>query len=192
MPNDQRYPLNWPAGQPRTPVHKRRRAPFQVTAAQAREEMLEELQRLGATGVIISSNQRRNRDGSLSARQVAIRDPGVAVYFRRKDRQLVLACDNYDELYDNIRAIGKTVEAMRGIERWGSGDMLDRAFTGFEALPAPEQWYQVLGLSSSAAADQIDAAYRDLAKTAHPDRGGSEADMSRLNAARDAGRKARA
>lgn len=86
-----------------------------------------------------------------------------------------------------MRAIGKTVEAMRGIERWGASDMLDRAFTGFEALAAPEQWWQVLGVGQSASRDEISRAYREKARTAHPDQGGSDAAMARLNAARDQG-----
>jgi DnaJ-domain-containing protein 1 len=91
---------------------------------------------------------------------------------------------------DNVRAVGKTIEALRGIERWGASDMMERAFSAFEALPAPEQWWQVLGVSASASAAEIDAAYRAKARAAHPDTGGSDAAMARLNAARDRARLA--
>ena len=185
----QAYPLQWPAGWPR--ARGRKTAPFKVPPQQARREMLEELARLGAKDVIVSTDQPLNRDGSTSLVRRYISDPGVAVYFKRKGRDVVLACDQYGEIHDNMRAIGKTAEAMRGIERWGASDMLDRAFTGFEALPAPEQWWQVLGVSERATPDEINAAYRRLAATAHPDQGGTDAAMARLNAARDAGRKAR-
>ncbi|WP_447724560.1 J domain-containing protein [Sphingomonas koreensis] len=180
----QAYPLQWPAGWPR--ARSRKVAPFKVPPQQARREMLEELSRLGARDVIVSTDQPLNRDGSTSLVRRYIADPGVAVYFKRKGRDVVLACDQYGEIHDNMRAIGKTAEAMRGIERWGASDMLDRAFTGFEALPAPEQWWQVLGLGEHATLDQIKAAYRSLAAKAHPDQGGSDAAMARLNAARDA------
>lgn len=184
----QRYPLQWPAGWPR--ARSRREAPFKVPADQAREEMIEELQRLGATNIILSTDQPLRKDGWPRADRTW-RDPGIAVYFKRKGQDVVLACDQYHQPHDNMRAIGKTVEAMRGIERWGASDMLDRAFRGFEALPAPEQWWQVLGVPQSASATDIDAAYRALAFEAHPDRGGSDAAMARLNGARDAGRRAR-
>ncbi|KQX18376.1 MULTISPECIES: DnaJ domain-containing protein [unclassified Sphingomonas] len=185
----QAYPLHWPAGWPR--ARSRRDAAFKVTPVQAKLEMMDELSRLGAREVIVSTDQPLNRDGSPSMTR-RWGDPGVAVYFKRKGKPVVLACDQFYQLHDNMRAIGKTIEAMRGIERWGASDMLDRAFTGFEALPAPEQWWQVLGLTADADLEAIELAYRRLAPSFHPDRGGSDAAMARLNAARDAGRVARA
>ncbi len=183
-----RFPLDWPAGWKRTQWPKR--APFKVTPLKAERDMLAELRMMGANRIIISTNRRVNRDGSFSVARQSIYDMGVSVYFRRNGRDVVLACDQYDEIHANVRAIGKTIEALRGIERWGASDMLDRAFTGFEALPAPEQWWQVLGVSAGASSAEIDAAYREQAKTAHPDRGGSDAAMARLNRARDDGRAA--
>jgi curved DNA-binding protein CbpA len=44
----------------------------------------------------------------------------------------------------------------------------------------------VLGVGQHAPRAQIEAAYRELARKAHPDTGGSNAAMARLNAARDA------
>jgi hypothetical protein len=99
----------------------------------------------------------------------------------------VLACDQYEQIHENIRAIGKTIEALRGIERWGASDMLDRAFTGFEALPAPKVWWEVLGLTGpSATRSEIAIAYRRASNEAHPDKpGGSHDKMAAVNAARD-------
>lgn len=192
MTFDRRFPLHWPEGWPRTPASKRKAAPFKVTPAQARDEMLRELELLGATSIQISSDQRLNRDGSLSAQRHQLTEPGVAIYFRRKGVDVVLACDQYADLHDNIRAIGKTVEAMRGIERWGASDMLDRAFTGFTALAAPESWWQILGISQTATSAEIDAAWRAKMRDAHPDRpGGSDAAAARLNQARDDARSSR-
>jgi len=115
-------------------------------------------------------------------------DKGVAVYFTYKDRQMCFACDVWDKVEDNIQAVRKTIEALRGIARWGTGDMMERAFTGFQALPSPEmvnkrQWWQVLGLSQDAASEAIKKAYRRKAKVCHPDAGGDEARMAELNAA---------
>jgi hypothetical protein len=184
----QAYPLHWPAGWPR--ARNRKDAPFKVSGQQAKKEMFEELTRLGAKDIIVSADQPLNKDGTPTLRR-SWGDPGIAVYFTRKGRPVVLACDQYYEPHDNMRAIGKTAEAMRGIERWGASDMLDRAFRGFEALPAPEQWWEVLEVSQSATVEEIDAAYRAKARAAHPDTGGSDAAMARLNAARDQGRKER-
>jgi hypothetical protein len=54
--------------------------------------------------------------------------------------------------------------------------------------------YEVLGVSPTASADDIRAAYRNAARARHPDAGGSADEMQRLNAAwqvlRDPGRRA--
>ena len=78
-----------------------------------------------------------------------------------------------------------TIEALRGIERWGSGDMVNQAFTGFVALPSQENPYDVLGVRPTATQDEIDAAYRQKARHAHPDAGGSTEAMQRLNDAKN-------
>lgn len=181
------FPLQWPAGWPRTEWRDRLRAPFRVTPGVAIKEAYEEVRRLGGEMAVISTNVALRRDGLPYAKQERVIDPGAAVYFVRKGKQVSFACDQYDDVYANIRAIGKTIEAMRGIQRWGASDMLDRAFTGFEALPAPEQWWQVLGVTSTASADEIKRAFRAKATDAHPDHGGSDAAIHRLVIARDQG-----
>lgn len=69
--------------------------------------------------------------------------------------------------------------------------VLERAFTGFTALPAPgakREWWEVLGLNRSACTrDDIRVAYRQLASLHHPDKpGGSHERMAELNAAQEA------
>jgi hypothetical protein len=180
-----KFPLTWPPGWKRTTFPKS--APFKVTPSQAEKELLAELDRLGARDIIISTDRRVNRDGSFSVARQTLYDHGVAIYFTRKGREVVLACDQYEQIHENIRAIGKTIEALRGIERWGASDMLDRAFTGFEALPAPKVWWEVLGLTGpSATRSEIAIAYRRASNEAHPDKpGGSHDKMAAVNAARD-------
>ncbi len=97
---------------------------------------------------------------------------------------MCFACDKWQDVYDNIYAIGKTIEALRGIERWGTGDMVEQAFTGFVALPAPKSPHEILGVTAGASEEEIDAAYRQKAMAVHPDRGGSAAAMAEINEAR--------
>jgi hypothetical protein len=83
---------------------------------------------------------------------------------------------------------------MRAIERHGGGQVLERAFTGFDALPAPKTFWQVLGLEKIPRANitraTVENAYRALAQTHHPDKpGGDHVRMSELNSARDAALK---
>ena len=143
---------------------------------------------LGGINPILSTNIPLRRDGLPYANHRQPDDKGVAVYFTYKGRQMCFACDKWDKVEDNIQAVRKTIEALRGIARWGTGDMMERAFTGFEALPAPGQrakrpWWQVLGVHQDATPEEIKAAYRRQAMACHPDHGGNEALMAEVNAA---------
>jgi hypothetical protein len=139
--------------------------------------------------VIISSNVPLGRTGQPIASEMtrALPDPGVALYFTRKGKPVCLACDSYDAVWKNVRALQLTLEAMRGIERWGSTQLLDRAFTGFAALPekaTAETCWNVLGIPSTSDRIAIDTAFRKRAMELHPDLGGTNAEMARLNEAR--------
>lgn len=178
------YPLTWPAGRPRAKWAQESR--FKTTLGVAIREVQNEVSRLGGGSLIISSNLPLRRDGIPYANASQPADRGVAVYFTYKKRPMCFACDRWKKVEDNMWAIAKTIDALRGIERWGSGQMVEQAFTGFVALPAPEQPWQVLGLTSHATREEIDAAYRKLASEHHPDKGGDSQQMARINAARDA------
>lgn len=101
-------------------------------------------------------------------------DTGVAVYFTWDNDQYVLACDQYIYLQDNLRAIEKSIDALRGLKRWGASDILKRAFKGFKALGSgtdikKREWWEVLGVSSNAHPEVSKGKYRELAKIYHPD-----------------------
>jgi hypothetical protein len=169
------FPLTWPVGRPRT--KSRQRSKFKVASFErARLRLFRELELLGARKIILSTNIPIRNDGMPYAKYSRIQDPGVAVYFQRNGRPTCIACDRYDRVEDNLHAIELTVDAFRGIERWGSSDMMDRAFTGFAALPAPEQdapWYEVLQLRPGATLEEAREGRDRLLKRYHPD-GGSE------------------
>lgn len=188
------YPLQWPAGRPRTHSYRRTRSKFDTTFAVSRDELFRELKRLGARSVVLSTNIELRQDGLPYANRRQPDDVGVAVYFMHKNRQVCFACDRWDRIEDNIRAVCKTVEAIRGIERWGTGDMVEAAFTGFAALPPnphKRPWQDVLGVSSFATTERVRDAYRQLVMQHHPDRGGDTAKMAEINAAWDEFCKAR-
>ena len=177
------YPLAWPQGWPRTKSPQRSR--FDGTFARIRDELWAEIGKLGGRYPTLSSNIPLKRDGMPYAGQKEPADPAVAVYFERRGRQMVFACDKWDKVQDNMRAIQRTIEAIRGIERWGASEMMERAFQAFEALPSPQSCWDILGVRPGATADEISTAYRTKARKAHPDTGGSEGAMSELNRARD-------
>lgn len=186
------YPLAWPDGWARTKRPERSR--FNVSFDKARQELEWEIQRMGGRYVVISTNVPLRRDGRPYASQghrPDHGDAGVAVYFERDGKQMVFACDRWDYVQDNMRAIQKTIDAMRGIERWGASDMMERAFSAFQALPPPKHWRDILAMPKDmpATRENIVSAYRMLAAVRHPDRGGSTEAMAELNAARDAALK---
>lgn len=184
------YPLQWPEGWPRT--LQRRKALFSTSLADARDGLMLELKRMGATHVVLSTNLAVRKDGLPYAKQRQPDDPGVAVYFRRNGHPQVIACDQWLRIDDNMQAIRRTVEAIRGMERWGSSEMTNRAWQGYalsEGQSPSRGWWDVLGVSPQASLEDIDVAFRQKVKVAHPDvPGGSTAAITALY---DAVRQAR-
>ncbi len=189
------FPLQWPAGWPRTPSHRRQPSKFKPGSMVAEtQDLIGELKRLGARGMVLSTNVELRQDGLPYSNRRRPDDPGVAVYFTYEKRQQCIPCDRWSTVEENLRAVWKSIEALRSLERWGAKSFVDAAFTGFAALPAPgaaRAWWEVLGVSQHATADQINAAWRQKAKEAHSDLGGSDARMSEINVARDTGLKSR-
>jgi hypothetical protein len=184
----QAYPLQWPAGLPR--AKSRAVSAFgEKTIGVATRFVLGEVRRMNGSLPVLSTNLALRGDGLPYANQRQPADPGAALYFQRRGKPMVFACDRWLKIEHNIYAIGKTIEALRGIERWGSSDMMERAFVGFQALPAPKPWWEVLGLDGpNATRSEIAIAYRRASNEAHPDRpGGSHDAMAAVNAARDEG-----
>lgn len=185
----QAYPLQWPEGLPRTTSTAS--SQFRTQLAGALKNVRDSLQAFGrdsgkpVTAIILSSN--------VSLGEARPRDPGVAAWFVWDGAQRCIAVDRYPKPEDNLQAIHHVIEARRTEMRHGGLHIVRQTFKGFTALPAPAggRWWEVLGVTASASADQIEAAYRKLAKGAHPDAGGSNAAMARLNAARDQGKEAR-
>ncbi|MCW5319024.1 DnaJ domain-containing protein [Nostoc sp. KVJ3] len=188
------YPLTWATIYPRTPQHKRMEARFEVSFAVARDQLLHELELLGAFAVVISSNVQLRRDGLPYANFTEPDDSGVAVYFRIKKKNYALCCDKWLKVKDNLRAIGLHIAAMRGMERWGVGSV-EQAFAGYQALPpqaSERKWWEVLGVDVRASDDEVKATYRKLARKYHPD-GGSSPDsekMAVINAAYEKAKQA--
>jgi hypothetical protein len=116
------YPLHWPEHRDRTSDWQRKHSQFSVTFAQARSHLLSELGKMGARQVVTSSNQPVRQDGLPLAVRTRIDDPGVAVYFQRDGQAQCIPCDQWHGVLANLRAIGKTVEALRGGAVGGEGD----------------------------------------------------------------------
>lgn len=202
------YPLQWPDGWKRTGAAYRKQARFSkagqrapggwrpkadLTMSDALGRLLGELEKMGIDrqDVVISTNVPVRLDGLPRSGAAEPMDPGAAVYWIDGKHRRVMAIDLYDRVADNIAALAATLDAMRSIERHGGAAILERAFTGFTALPAPtgaRDWQIVLELQGLLlpTREDIDQAYRRLASKHHPDKGGSAERMAEINKARDA------
>lgn len=207
------YPLAWPTGWPRKTDSQRADARFSratttehrwsdgskttwrgkkaLTVSDGVKRVLTELDRLGAQWgyTVISTNVALRQDGLPRSGQREPADPGVAVYWKdRSGEPRVMAIDQYRAVADNLAAVAATLDALRAIERHGGAQILERAFTGFTALPSPGtagSWREVIGVPAAERdLATVRAAYRRRAQAAHPDRpGGSHDEMARLTAA---------
>ena len=165
------YPLAWPTGWPRTRASDRERSRFrnaravddQLSMTDATNRLIRECRLLGAANVIVSTNVAVRRDGLPYARQRTPEDPGAAVYFKLESvpEGLVLACDRWLRVEDNIAAVAAHIGALRGIDRWGVGSVR-QAFAGYKRLTAgdaPTPWWEVLGIDRQASAVAVKKAY---------------------------------
>lgn len=174
----------------------------------------------GVRGIVISSNLHVNEATGLCYADGPVKpegDAGVAAYWqvskhRAGQNTLVpycMPCDKWDRVADNLSALAHSVEALRGMERWGCVSV-EQAFSGFAALPPgsgenvgmPEQppidWRAELamgrpwpeGLASDELLAIVSKRYRTLLAEVHPDRpGGSTEKAARANAAFEAAEK---
>lgn len=170
------YPLAWPAGYRRHVERTDSRFGTyrsKLTLYRARTRLREEVGRLGAEDLVISTNMKtRTSDGEVYSGAKEPTDPGVAIYFKYQGASRCLCADQYKTVRENTYALALTIEAMRGMDRWGASDMLDRIFTGFKMLPAPSQagWWEVLDVKRDASIEQVRSAYRKKMMDVHPDR----------------------
>lgn len=191
MPEQSAYPLSWPLSWPRTKQPQRSRFGTyhkKPSVAAGRDALMLELGRLGASRVVISTNITLRKDGLPYSNQPEPRDAGAAVYFTLRTRRQVLACDKWSTVGDNLHAIAKHVEALRGQERWGVGSV-EQAFAGYAALPPPtsaaHNCWTTLELPFGSSAELINEQYKCLSQIRHPDRGGTHELMAALNQARE-------
>jgi len=181
----QAFPLTWPDTMPRTP--NKAASKFKTGLSAALKNVRSSLGLFaGDSGkkvesLVISSNVTLGVDRPS--------DPGVAVWFVWDGMQVCIAVDRYAKVEDNLQAIHHIVEARRTEMRHGGLHIVRATFRGFTALPAPKRraWREVLGFATGATVDKpsIEAFYREKAKKAHPDAGGSTAAMAELNQAKE-------
>lgn len=187
-------PLEWPAGVARTMALARRPSKFhrkgesyrthRRTMAEARDYVELELERLGASRGVVRTNVPINQDGyHFTAGRRAPEDPGAAVYFELEGQPRTIAIDIYTRAGCNLWAIGRSIEALRQLERDGGPAILRAATSGLKMLPestSGRSWWDVLELERDTTGGDVRGAYRRLAKVRHPDTGGTDEAFAEL------------
>jgi hypothetical protein len=184
------YPLAWPENMARFKGGRQPGA-FKTTLAGAMTNVKDSLRRFGAdsdkpvTEVVISSNVTLGENNPA--------DPGVAIWFKWDGLSVCIPVDRYSKVEANLQAIHHIIEARRTELRHGTLALVRATFTGFAALPLPgkRSWRAVLGIAEGTQVTKsvIETFYRDAARRAHPDAGGTNDQMAQLNTARDAALK---
>jgi hypothetical protein len=194
-------PLQW--GGPETPAADREEARFTATHNQTLTLLDRELYLLDATGVIVQidiAERSVRADGSLKEGAVVGREsPGVILSFGSVHGPMRYATDKFRHWKDNLRAIAKSLEGLRMIDRYGvSGS--GQQYKGWKAIETSyqsrpvqfadadyaEEWLRQqldrLGLTGTLRSGWK-TALRLLKQSMHPDKGGDPADFERLDEA---------
>ena len=122
---------------------------------------------MGGENLILSSNCTLGDDRPAQS--------GVVAFFDFDGSAVAIPCDRWKFVEHNVQAIALTIEAMRGMERWGAKHMIKAMFTGFKALPeraGGSNWWEVLGVKEKSTPEQVKEAHKILVKKHHPDAGG--------------------
>lgn len=161
-----------------------------VPLSKTEQELQRSLELWGASNVTVDYNvENRRRDNfTLTRAERAV----TVSWTTRGGHPMALAMDEQDRPRDNLRVLFLAIDSMRLNEKRGIDQVMRTAYLQLDGPAAADPW-RVLGLSASATFEQAQAAYRALAKAAHPDLGGSPDghEMAELNAAWGAVKKAR-
>ena len=201
----------WPNDVPQTTYHNRQRSPFLSPWGTTLVDLDRELSQIGARDVIIEIDappSEIRRDGMPRA-DARTRSPGVILTFEKRRRgagatweRFRYPCDTYHDWQDNVRAIAKTLEALRACDRYGVTTN-GQQYAGFKALPAQsgavlsvEQAAEILrrhsGISLLVHDPDFDAsriAFRTARARLHPDSGKTNGDLSAWQAVEAAGKR---
>lgn len=197
----------WPGSRTVVPT----RAPFGSKYGSTMETLERELRMLAAQAVVLQMDVRPDQvrvDGYLKGNASPASAALILSFSSPKVGKVRFACDRFLHWQDNLRAIALGMESLRRVDRYGiTSD--GQQYAGFRALESSESARGFTSTEDAArfvlhladdsftddrieslvpsviASDVVrDAFYRNAARVAHPDAGGSDELMARLNAAR--------
>jgi hypothetical protein len=184
----------WPGD--RTPADARRRSQFSAPLRDTLEQLERELYYLRATDVrlevAIPPDPGYWRNDGRPRAHARADHPGVVLRFKTAVfglGEVAYSTDRFLSWQENLRAIAKTLQAARMMERYGTTSR-GQQYRGFKELPAPQSsmnaseaaaFLHEHGGSEGTTLDQ----YRRASKALHPDVGGTPELMAKLNEAKE-------
>lgn len=191
-----------------------RRAPFSAGYGKNLMDLERELEHLRAKCCIVEADttpEHIRLDGRLRS-DAKLRSQAIVLRIETPTGWITMPCDTFDRWTDNLRAIVLTLVNLRAIDRYGvtkSGEQ----YRGWKQLPggdgsepiAAAEWataedaarmlfgiaFAGLGAKYGEVAriladeQALRTLFRDAARLAHPDAGGSNELMAKVNRARD-------
>jgi hypothetical protein len=191
--------IDWPPQFDRTdPRERSRNNRFEKTLRQSIDDLEAELGRVGVDDWRLSTGaEHQKQNPKYPYADASPDDPGAVVRWSMDGEQYAVACDAYSRLRDNIRTLYLYIREKRKMEdrpvETGESEFANaRLPPGDEendvvvAGSASKQPHDVLDVAFDAPAEVVKAAYRSKVKDAHPDQGGTNAEMKRLQEAKEA------
>jgi hypothetical protein len=143
---------------------------------------------------MLSSDMITRRDGSFYTNPEEPLDPGAAVWWIDSSGETcAIACDAWDTVQGNFRAIALNIRHMRGVQRTKATQIFGRMQQSFRIhtlaadnpISTRPKCAEVLGLERwPVPRDELDTVFRRLAKVRHPDRPGADPEhFSQLSSA---------
>jgi len=173
---------------PRERTRLRRSAAFRASYSDTVDLLVKELSQLRVSTAVVevAVDGRELRADGLPRATANPSDPGVVLWFVRNGQNVCMPCDRFDDWQDNLRAIAKSLEALRAVDRYGvttAGEQYQgwtRLGQGngsrFESKEAAASFLsRVLGNDLKNYAR--DTCRREVEKRTHPDKGGSDAEF---------------
>lgn len=186
-------------------------SPFSKSIGAGYDDLERELRHLEATDIVIESGHSRTdiRNDGWPRSSARAEHPDIRLFFKCKHGTLRYECNAFAEWQANLRAIGLWLQRQRlAIQEWGIGAG-GEVYRGFAQLPAGHAiqvgefasaedaakfLFTVQGIHSPdvgsirnaiASPDSLRTVYRFAAQKAHPDQGGSNELMGKVNRAKD-------
>ncbi len=116
-------------------------------------------------------------------------DRAVTLRYVLRGKSVNLKMSEQPRAVDNIRVLYKVIESLRLNEVRGMNEVFEQAYLQLASPEHKKSPWEVLNIMPGTPLMVAEAAYKHLAMTAHPDRGGSQEQMKDLNEAIETIRK---